>query len=70
MNIVIDPFAPLQRTTQDGEDGAECILDGACPFIPSESLWNGVWDNTSDKSLDSWMEGTLTEVFCGQIVPK
>ena len=39
------------------------MLDGVCPFIPSEDLWDGVWDITSDKSLDNWMEGTLYEVF-------
>ena len=36
-------------------------LNGVCPLIPSESLWDSVWRNTSDALLLKWVMGTYRE---------
>ena len=43
-------------------------LNGVCPLIPSETLWDGVWQNTTDKELQKWLVGTVREVRSVQSV--
>ena len=59
----------VRSTTSVQEQGDDTVsfLGGVCPFIPIESMWDGVWQNTNDKMLGDWMKDTLHRVYCVNI---
>ena len=58
----------LYLPIQDREDYRISVLKEVCPFIPNDMLWDGVWQNTSDKMLSDWMEWTLFSVYCVTVI--
>ena len=52
------------RTTssQVRGDDAVSFLDKVCPWVPIESLWDEIWQSTSDKGIQDWLEGTERKV--------
>ena len=59
---------PLYSPIQDREDNKISVLDAVCPIIPNDMLWDGAWQNTSDKMLSDWVDSTLYKVYCVNVI--
>ena len=57
----------IRSTTSVQERGDDTVsfLDGVCPFIPIESLWDRVWQQTPGKLLLKWTIEVYREYDAG-----
>ena len=60
----------IQCSISPQEHGDDMVftLNGLCPLIPSETLWDEVWQNTTDKELQKRLVGTVRKVRSVQSV--